>query len=510
MSTRLVLRVAAPSAVIGSLLLLLGGLGGWYVHQLQKSTAAAVALDFSTLQAVQRLVLSIQEMRTELTEFLQTGDEAHLRAVPKKCDQVEQWLDEAERLVDVAPKTGFVAHLRYGCKLFRDEFNRLAKAPANDKRRRDIQQLCDQLALQDILTPAQKLLALAEKVGHQNSDYNQALAGRVALFLWALGVCGAVAGLVAGYGIARSLGRSIVELYVPIQAASGRLEEVIGPVDVAPSAGIEHLDVILRRMADYVGTVVDRLRQSQLELLRREQMAALGQLSAGLAHELRNPLTAMKILVQTAMKAGPSATLSGQDLAVVAAETARLERSIQAFLDFARPPALEKSRGDVRQALQQTLDLVRARADQQRVEVCCRLPGHALMMEADHEQLRQLFLNLLLNALDMLPSGGRIEISGSLAGQPVLPAGDATVPAREDRTPWMMITVADNGPGIPADLGERIFEPYVSTKETGLGLGLAVCRRIVESHGGQITAENLSGGGAAFTVRLPCEEGGWG
>ena len=91
--------------------------------------------------------------------------------------------------------------------------------------------------------------------------------------------------MVAGVGIARSVTRSIVKLYVPVRVASGKLEEVIGPVDIIPSAGIENLDVLLHRMADDVGTVVDRLQQSQLEVLRAEQMAALGHLAAGLAHE---------------------------------------------------------------------------------------------------------------------------------------------------------------------------------------------------------------------------------
>jgi signal transduction histidine kinase len=337
---------------------------------------------------------------------------------------------------------------------------------------------------------------------HRSGDYNQGMAGRIAQVLWLLGACGSVAGLVAGFGIARSVSRSIVELYVPIQAASGRLEEVIGPVDVIPSAGIENLDVILRRMADHVGTVVDRLRQSQLEVLRAEQMAALGQLAAGLAHELRNPLTAMKILIQAAAESGPSASLGGRDLVVLQAETTRLERSIQTFLDFARPPTLEKRPGDVRQAIQQTLELVRARANRQEVEIECDLGDRPLMMEADHEQLRQLFLNLMFNALDILPKGGNITITAAQSEAPAS-GGLAGLESPRPSEPWITIAVGDNGPGIPGNLGDRVFEPYVSTKDTGLGLGLAICRRIVQSHGGRINAANGPEGGAVLTVRLP-------
>ena len=225
-------------------------------------------------------------------------------------------------------------------------------------------------------------------------------------------------------------------------------------------------------------------------------MAALGHLAAGLANELRNPLTAMKILIQKAAKGRPAEGLTDRDLAVLEAEMTRLERSLQTFLDFARPPTLEKWLGDVRVALQQTLELVRARAEGQCVQMRCDLADRPLMIEADHEQLRHLFLNLLGNALDTLPQGGNIRIT-AVEAEPASPK------SANPSLSCITITIADNGPGVPQDLGNRIFEPYVSTKDTGTGLGLAICRRIVHSHGGDISASNTAEGGAVFTVRLP-------
>ena len=111
-------------------------------------------------------------------------------------------------------------------------------------------------------------------------------------------------------------------------------------------------------------------------------------------------------------------------------------------------------------------------------------PPQPLVIEADHEQLRQVFLNLVLNSLDALPHGGAIHVTAA-GGEEVT------------------ITVADDGPGISAEPIDQVFEPYVSTKETGLGLGLAICRRIVNAHGGRITASNGPAGGTVFTVRLP-------
>jgi signal transduction histidine kinase len=504
MSLRLTLRVAAPSIAISLLLLVLGGLGGWYILNLQKRTADLLALDMATLRSVEQLALSITEARTELAEFLATGDRAHLEAVPAKCAQVEHWLHATEELVDDDEEIALAKRIRNGFQRFLAESQHLPKIPVDHDTRRTIERLNGDLSLRGMLVPAKELLVREEELNYNSGDYNMGMAGRIAMILGLLAICGSAAGLVAGVGIARSVTRSIVQLYVPVRAASGRLEEVIGPVDLIPSEGIENLDVLLHRMADHVGTVVDRLQQSQLEVLRAEQMAALGHLAAGLAHELRNPLTAMKILVQKAAKVRPANGLTDRDLAVLETETARLERSIQTFLDFARPPTLEKWPGDMREAIRQTLELVRARAEGQCVQIHCDLADRPLMIEADHEQLRQLFLNLLCNALDTLPQGGSIRIAAAESGPGPGKSDGPPGPQGDDRSAsWITITVADNGPGIPKNLGDRIFEPYVSTKDTGIGLGLAICRRIVYSHGGEITAGDAPEGGAVFTVRLP-------
>jgi len=494
MSIRLTVRMAAPSIAISLLLLTVGSVGGWIVHRLQRSAAQTVSLDMSTIEAAEQLVFAIGEMRMDLAQFLATGDMAHLKAVPAACEDVAQRLTEIESLVDDDDEKSLVGRIQAGYESFlaewRVRWRELSADAQLGKTRQAVARLNDDLALNSLLAPAKELLALEERLIHTSGTVNQDMAGWVAVFLWLLGICGATAGLIAGFGIARSISHSIVNLYLPIRAASGRLEEVIGPIDIAPARGIEHLDEILRGMADHVGTVVDRLQQTQHEILRAEQMAALGQLAAGLAHELRNPLTSLKLLVQAAVEAGPDAGLRGRDLAVVADETARLDRSLQTFLDFARPPRLEKRCADVCPVLNQTLELVSARASRQGVSIRSDFPSQPLLVEADQELLRQVFLNLMLNALDALPHGGAIQVAAAGSDDGVT------------------VTVDDDGPGISAELRDQIFEPYVSTKETGLGLGLAICRRIVDAHGGRITATNGPAGGAVFTVQLPDNRAG--
>ena len=160
------------------------------------------------------------------------------------------------------------------------------------------------------------------------------------------------------------------------------------------------------------------MEESRREALRAEQLAAVGQMAAGIAHELRNPLMAMKILVQAAAEESPP-VLAGRDLTVLEEEITRLERSTETFLDFARPPEIERRTFDLRNLINQTLDLVSVRAQRQGVQLRCELSGdRELPIQADMGQIRQVLLNLVLNALDAVPHGGSVwlEVHADSAG----------------------------------------------------------------------------------------------
>jgi two-component system sensor histidine kinase HydH len=247
-------------------------------------------------------------------------------------------------------------------------------------------------------------------------------------------------------------------------------------------------------IAGQIGAVVERLRQSEREVLRAEQLAALGQMAAGMAHELRNPLTSMKILVQAALagerRQGVAEVsgigLGGRDLIVLEEEITRLEGLIQSFLEFAKPPQLEKRIADIRPLITQAVEFVADRAALCATHIETSLPAQAARAAVDGAQFRQVLLNLLLNALDATDSGGVVWVD-----------------LRAEPDGSLRLRVADNGRGLPAALGNQIFSPFITTKETGLGLGLSISKRIIESHGGEISAANRSEGGAVFTVRLP-------
>jgi signal transduction histidine kinase len=181
-------------------------------------------------------------------------------------------------------------------------------------------------------------------------------------------------------------------------------------------------------------------------------------------------------------------------------EIARLEKMLQTFLDFARPPRPEKQPVDIRSLVVRTLAFVRPRAGGQDVVLHGPEVEDPLWIEGDESQLRQVLLNLLLNALDAMPEGGNVWVDVDTTAPPSALVADER---RQTERPHISIRVRDDGPGMPTEVSERIFEPFVSTKPNGIGLGLSICRRIVESHDGQIAARNRQPSGAEFMIWLP-------
>jgi two-component system sensor histidine kinase HydH len=298
----------------------------------------------------------------------------------------------------------------------------------------------------------------------------------------AVGVLGSAAGLLLGYGLARGLRRAVDSLLIRIEGASGVLGQELATVEwqrdgrTAPEG--------LSGVTDRVEKVVRQLQQRERDVRRAERLAAVGQLAAGMAHEIRNPLTSVQLLVQAARR-DPAAGLTGDDLGLIDGELGRIEQLMRTLLDYARPPKLERVTCDLAAVAEGALKLVRGRAAQQGVGVKFDPPPRPVALNADPGQLRQVLVNLLLNALDAMPTGGTLVVAVGREG------------------PNAALSVSDTGAGIAPEVLPRLFEPFATGKETGVGLGLVVCKRIAEDHGGAVRGFNRPGGGATFLVTLP-------
>jgi signal transduction histidine kinase len=230
-----------------------------------------------------------------------------------------------------------------------------------------------------------------------------------------------------------------------------------------------------------------RVRALESEMARRERLAGLGDMAASVAHEVRNPLNAVSVGLQRLRAEFEPAEAAEYRrlLDVVQAEVRRLDGIVEEFLALARPLTLDRRPVPLGELVEETLVLLEPQAQRAGVTVARRLAPGLPAVEADRDRLAQVLTNLLLNALQAMPGGGTL-----------------TLGARADRR-TLTLEVADTGPGIPPEVLPRIFEPYVTTKARGLGLGLPIARRIVEAHGGRIEAESEPGRGARFRVALP-------
>lgn len=229
---------------------------------------------------------------------------------------------------------------------------------------------------------------------------------------------------------------------------------------------------------------VEQRRRDQ-ETLRADQMALVAQLATGVAHEIRNPLTSIKMLVQSNQELDSDQPLSQDDLRIIEGEIRRMERCLHTFLDFARPPKPERRPINLAVEVQRTFALLEVRAARQNVTLRFVPSTETLLVEADGGQIQQLLLNLALNALDAMPEGGTLTVT--------LKFTDGAVE----------MDVIDTGPGIAHSMRGQLFRPFATSKEKGVGLGLVISRRIAEDHGGSLTEKNHPAGGACFTLRLP-------
>lgn len=244
------------------------------------------------------------------------------------------------------------------------------------------------------------------------------------------------------------------------------------------------------------------IENSQLfeRMKERDRLAALGEMAAGLAHEIRNPLGAIKGAAQY-LKPAQLAGDDGELMQVIVDEVNRLNGVVTEFLDYARPLRSSAQPVDVNEILQKTLKLLESQGLPPKVEVELALDASIGPALADPEQLTQVFLNLAFNALQAMPRGGTLGIRTAHPPQPWRFADMKS--DGQQAAPSVEVRFRDTGEGISEEARDRIFIPFYTTKEKGTGLGLAICQRIVQAHGGTITVESKPAEGTEFTVRLP-------
>lgn len=327
-------------------------------------------------------------------------------------------------------------------------------------------------------------------VVRQPTEESYAAAESNLFFLVAVFICSLLTALALGVYLARKISDPVTALAVGVnRVAAGDLGTKI-KVETGDEIGqlalaFNDMTGKLKLHMEEIDKAHSEVLKTQEQLLRSEKMAAIGQLAAGLAHEIYNPLNVISGFTEVLLKQSGRPEAEKKHLSEIYRETGRCQNLIAELLRFAKPKKSGRAPADLGVILSETASLIQAQAKAQGISVALDIPAGLPAVPADKDQLKQVFLNLLLNACQAMPAGGEL----SARAYP-LPGAVA-------------VDIRDTGVGIRAQDLQNIFNPFFTTKAEGTGLGLALSFAVMESHGGSINVKSEEGKGATFTLTLP-------
>lgn len=391
---------------------------------------------------------AVERMEADLFGFQVSGNSSERDSFNQTLRQFTKWLAEAGSQMNSESERQLFEDLERETDRFGQEAAELAKQELRTIRRDSL------LAVrQRISTSLQPLRELASRLVEACETATASRAGRVAAALDSVRITIAVS---------RAL-----EVGLLVLAVAVILRVVVSPLR-------------------------ERLTRSEASSEQKERLASLGELAAGVAHEIRNPLTAIKFRLFSLRKSLSSEFAGNEDLAVIDHEIHRLEGIVKDFLQFARPSPLKLSNLLADDLIRGVVDLLSSELGRRGIRVDIGA-SEAISFRGDQRQLQQVLINLVQNAADAISDQGVITLS--------VRQGAATLGRQS--SPVVIIEVADTGAGIPPEVESRLFAPFVSTKRGGTGLGLAIAARIVDQHGGQMQYSSRVNRGTTFTVVLP-------
>ncbi len=305
---------------------------------------------------------------------------------------------------------------------------------------------------------------------------------------------GLLVGIFASTILARRLSRPIQALMEGV-AAVGR-GDFGRRIEVTSQDELGQLSAAFNEMSAQLA----RVRELEERLRRADRLAALGTMAAGIAHDIRNPLTSILIFSQLMSLHHDDPDVREKFNRVVPRELERVQAVIEDMMELARPATMHREPVNINELLTQVLELYEGQASGQSIKIVREYDQDLAFCMADRKRLHRCFSNIVSNAIQAMPNGGDLSLRTTQASTTLLPNSGHPEPRPE---PAVQVAISDTGQGIPADRLSRIFDPFFTTKEKGMGLGMAITHRIVEDHKGNIEVQSEEGLGTTFTVHLP-------
>ncbi|MFO0970461.1 MAG: ATP-binding protein [Gemmataceae bacterium] len=478
-------RLTIPAIVVGALFLGVCLVSIRYIHRLQADLADVLAKNVASLQAAQELEIRVRQLRFHNFLYLLNPKDERLTRIDQDQKRFEEGLETARDAASTAEDREQIRLIDEGYREYKREQDKL-REETHGKPLPEAYKAVESHPVQLVVNPCQELLRINKDRMKESADESQRVSREGYLALVLLALAGVVGGLMMGYAVTRGLRQSVYRLSVRVQDIAQHLDRDVGSVSVVADGDLDSLEKQMKFIVQKVEQVAEQLQRQQRELLRAEQLSLVGQLAAGVAHEIRNPLTGIKMLVEAAARPNTPRPLNGDDLQVIVREVRRLEQTVQGFLNFARLPRPKTAPCALQAIIRDACDLAQGRANEQRVNLTMHMPDEPVIVTVDADQIQTVLVNLIMNALDAVGRDGRIELR---------------LDAPENGA--VRLSISDSGPGIPAEIQNKLFQPFTTTKPNGTGLGLYLSARILDEHHGSIAARNLPEGGSRFTIALP-------
>ncbi|VTS04967.1 sensor histidine kinase [Tuwongella immobilis] len=484
MEARTILRLIAPTILVGVLLFWGASISRdsleWFHEQLVE------VIDEKTVNLVnaQQLEIAMRQLRIHSLLLAMRPNSDIRTDVENDHLLFETALRDLRSGTSSPEESHILDQIEIGYMTYRQAVQRESNWPVGDSRAA-LEAWAFAHPVRHLAVPCQALLTKTRAEMERVSQSAQQLRDETAHRFWLLAVIGPSLGIFAGWWLGRGVSRSITRLRIGMHDISAQMDRDIGAIQFRGSTKPTEIEAQLPTILERIRTMVQQLQDHERERVRSEQLAAVGQLAANVAHEIRNPLTSMQLLIGVAIKQGDPSALTLDDLGVIHREIGRLERTVQGLLGYARVPPLQRRRANLEELIHERLHLHQARAQSQgiAIEFDSTVGNPELLLDVG--QIGGMLSNLILNAFDAMPTGGRLSIS--------LHPVDSK----------LELTIRDSGRGFSQAIMPRIFQPFTTTKATGTGLGLSMAKQVVTAHGGEIFAGNHPQGGAEIRVRWP-------
>ncbi|MBW1735550.1 MAG: MCP four helix bundle domain-containing protein [Deltaproteobacteria bacterium] len=455
----------------------------WYTYYVSAAFEEVVETDVEALERSEELVIELARQKGFVSYYFITGDTAWLLQLEERRSEFKERLHEARSLCRTEGGKKILERLESEYESYVNSKDKVISLYKSGRRKEGAELHKEVRAnFFEILHICNEFRDFHKQRIKESLDRSRQEARRYRIMAFSA-MTGAV---VLGGMLLFVLVTQILEPIRRLAAGSG--QESHRTRDEVAELGSR-----VRGLVDDADQTRSELIKSREMLFQSEKMAVLGKLSADVAHSIRNPMTSIKMRLFSLERNLELSPVQKEDLEVVSEEMRRLDNIVRNFLEFSRPPKLKKQRLDISEVMDMALQLLQHRLEEGDVKVTRRANRDLPRVEADPELLKEVFVNLVVNACDAMEEGGQLIISEEEA-------------VAEELGNVVMIKIMDSGPGIPASVLESVFEPFFSTKEDGTGLGLSIVERIIQEHGGHISVRSEEGGGATFIITLPTAE----